>query len=64
MPPPKKFKRKLPTPDADGDGRTDKGKTICPFHHSSNGRGIKLDSVKSKQIVCCATVTLIILASA
>ena len=29
-------------PDADGDRRTDRGYTICPFHHSSNKRGIKI----------------------
>ena len=42
MPPPVKFKCKLLTPDADkdGDGQRD-GQGICPFHHSSNGRGIK-----------------------
>ena len=27
--------------NAEMDGWTDRGKTICPFHHSSNGRGIK-----------------------
>ena len=45
MPPPEKLKRKLLTPDADGDGRTDRqtdiGNTICLFHHSSNGGGIQ-----------------------
>ena len=38
MAPPEKLKRKLLTPDADGDdGQMDRGDTICPFHHSSNG---------------------------
>ena len=32
-----KLKRKLLSPDADGDRRTDRGNSICPFHHSSNG---------------------------
>ena len=42
MPSPEKLKRKLLTPDADGDGRTDRGNTIYPFHHSSNGGDIKV----------------------
>ena len=41
-----KIKCKLLTPDANRDGRTDRqtdrGYTICPFHHSSNGGGIKI----------------------
>ena len=37
----KKLKRKLITPDAYGDGRMDRGNTVYPFHHSSNGVGIK-----------------------
>ena len=32
--------------DADGDGRMDRGYTICPFHHSSNGGGINILSVR------------------
>ena len=40
-PPPsplEKLKRKLPTPDLDGDGRTDRGNTVCLlYYHSSNG---------------------------
>ena len=51
MPPPENFKRKLLTPDADGDGRTDghtdRGNTICPFHHFSNGVGIKRERKKN-----------------
>ena len=27
--------------DMDGDGWMDRGNTICPFHHSLNGEGIK-----------------------
>ena len=38
MPPPEKLKCKIANA---GRGRTDGGNTICPFHHSSNGRGIK-----------------------
>ena len=38
MPPPEKLKCKLLTPDAEGS-ETDRGNTICPFHHSSNGGG-------------------------
>ena len=41
MPLPEKYKCKLLMPDAYGDGRTDRGINICPFHHSSNGGGIK-----------------------
>ena len=37
---PEKLKCKLLTPEADGDGWMDRGDTICPFHHSSNGGGI------------------------
>ena len=48
MPPPEKLIRKLLMPDADGDGRTDRGNTICPFQHSSNGKGIKT-TYKSNQ---------------
>ena len=40
--PPENLKCKLLTPDVDGDGRTDSGNTICPFHYSSNGGGIKI----------------------
>ena len=38
----KNLKRKLLTSDADGDGRTERCNTICPFYHSSNGGGIKV----------------------
>ena len=41
MPPPKKHKRYMLTPEADGDERTDRGNTIFSFYHSSNGEGIK-----------------------
>ena len=37
MSPLEKLLRKLITPNADGDGRTDRVNTICLFHHSSNG---------------------------
>ena len=49
MPPPEKLKRKLLTQD--GDGWTDRGNTICPFHHSSNGGGIKEIYSKMKEFV-------------
>ena len=45
MPPPEKLRRKLLTPNADGDGRTDRGNTICPFHHSLNSGGIKQNTL-------------------
>ena len=35
-------------PDADRDGQTDRGITISPFHHSSNGGGIKHEVFISK----------------
>ena len=38
---PEKLKCKLLTTDGDGDSWTDRGNTICPFRHSSNGEGIK-----------------------
>ena len=41
---PEKVKRKLLTPSrmqTETDGQTDRGNTICPFHHSSKGGGIK-----------------------
>ena len=54
MPLPEKLKRKLPTPEklkhklltsswrwTKMDERTDRGNIICPFHHFSNGGGIK-----------------------
>ena len=45
MPQPEKLKHKLLMPDADGEGRTDRGNTTCPFHHSLHGGGKKLSSV-------------------
>ena len=39
-PPTEKLKPKLVMPEA--DGRTSRGNTICSFHISSNGKGIKI----------------------
>ena len=54
MPPPEKLKPKLLTPEKlkqklltpsqmrkETDEWMDRGNTICPFHHSLNGRGSK-----------------------
>ena len=42
-------KLKLLTPNADGDRLMDTGNTICPFHHSLNGRGITMAGIQSKK---------------
>ena len=47
---PDKLKRILLTPSRTGtktSGRTDRGNTICPFHHSSNSGGIKINRMPS-----------------
>ena len=46
MSPPENLKRKVLTQDADGDGRTDRGNTLCPFHHSSNSLAQKKTALK------------------
>ena len=57
MLPPEKFKCKLLTPSrmqmAKDIQWMDKCNTICPFHHSSNGEGIKIiEQFKFSDIYC------------
>ena len=53
MLPPEILKRKLLKLDTDRNRWTDSGKTICPFHHSQNCRGIKKIQKTSANIGYC-----------